>query len=42
MIRLVYEGMLPRGWTSQERDGCERFPYKMGKGYFIDDTSKNP
>jgi len=41
MIRLVYEGMVPKGWTSQERDGAELLPYKMGRGYFLDDTSEN-
>ena len=37
MIRLVHEiEIIPPDWKSQVRDGCERLPYKKGKGYFLD------
>ncbi|MBK9262647.1 MAG: hypothetical protein IPM54_22935 [Polyangiaceae bacterium] len=37
MIRVVYESMLPQGWKPRDGIGLEMLPYKMGRGYFIDE-----
>lgn len=37
MIRVVYEAMLPQGWKPRDGIGLGMLPYKMGRGYFIDE-----
>ncbi len=37
MIRVVYDATLPQGWKPRDTVGCGRLPYKMGRGYFIDE-----
>lgn len=39
MMRVVYDASLPQGWSNQEAIDLFRFPYKMGRGYFIDDRT---
>jgi hypothetical protein len=38
MIRIVYDAMLPQGWKPSDTIGCGRLPYKMARGYFIDEN----
>ncbi|MBK9266576.1 MAG: hypothetical protein IPM54_43160 [Polyangiaceae bacterium] len=37
MMRVVYGSMLPQGWTPRTAINLDRLPYKMGRGYFMDE-----
>lgn len=37
MVRVIYEATLPEGWRPREGIGLGRFPYRVGRGYFIDE-----
>jgi hypothetical protein len=37
MMRVVYDASLPEGWIEHEVITLHRLPYKMGRGYFIDE-----
>jgi hypothetical protein len=37
MMRVVYDASLPQGWSNHEAIKLDRLPYKMGRGYFMDE-----
>jgi hypothetical protein len=37
LMRVVYDDSLPRGWINREAINLDRLPYKMGRGFFIDE-----
>lgn len=37
LMRVVYDGSLPQGYRNHELMNLDHLPYKMGRGYFIDE-----